>query len=85
MLNLNHEFIANDAKKYDQIIIATGFRELFLGVPGAVLKSVVSIFDILHKKIEFSDKKNIVIYARSELSLKLALYMAKENRLKNVN
>ncbi len=77
-LKLSEEFEAQNAKDYDTIILATGFKELFLGVPGAVLKSVVSIFDVLMKKISLADMKNIVIYAKSELSFKLAVYLAKQ-------
>ncbi len=72
----NFEF--ENASGYDTIILATGFRELFLGVPGAVLKSVVSIFDVLAKNIKTIDKKHIVIYAKTELALKLALVLAAE-------
>lgn len=77
-LNLNNNFAVEDASKFDKIVIATGFKELFLGVPGAVLKSVVSIFDILSQKVDYSDKKHIVIYAKSELSLKLAIILAEK-------
>lgn len=72
------EFKVLDSRNYDVIVLATGFKELFLGVPGAVLKSVVSIFDVLMKKIKYDDKKHIVIYARSELSFKLALILAEQ-------
>jgi len=75
-LKLKTKFETENAKDYDKLIIAAGFKELFLGVPGAVLKSVVSIFDVLNKKYDIGDRKNIVIYAKSELALKLALFLA---------
>ncbi len=78
-IKLGTEFKAVDAKNFEAVVLATGFRELFLGVPGAVLRTVVSIFDILSKKISFEGKKHIVIYAKSELSFKLALYLC-ENK-----
>jgi len=78
-IKLGTEFKANDAKNFEAVVLATGFRELFLGVPGAVLRSVVSLFDILSKKISFEGNKHIVIYAKSELSFKLALYLC-ENK-----
>ena len=43
----------------------------------------ISIFDILNKKIDYKDKKHIVIYAKSELSLKLAIVLAEQKH--NVN
>ena len=50
-LRLSETFEIKNSKNYDAIVIATGFKELFLGVPGSILRSVVSIFDILSKKL----------------------------------
>lgn len=75
-IKLKTEFFSKNAKDYDVVILAVGFKELFLGVPGAVLKSVASIFDVLTKNIDYKNKKHIAIYAKSELALKLALYLA---------
>ena len=79
---LNKKFLPKkeDFYPYSTIIIATGFRERFLNVTGAVLKSVKSIYDILNSKEELLNNYSIVIYAKSELSIKLALYLNSLNK-----
>lgn len=79
-INLNRKFNAECAKNYDAVVLATGFKELFLNISGAILKNVVSLFDLLDKKVAFENSKNIVILAESELALKTALYFAKNNK-----
>ncbi len=81
-LKLSTEFDVelSKSKQYCTIIVATGFHEKFLNVSGAVLKNVKSIYDILESKNSFSEKNNIVVLAKSELSLKLALYLVKQNK-----
>lgn len=61
--------------KYDTIIIATGSREKFLTISGAVLKNVISTNDVLLDENILSDKKNIVIIAKTELSLLLSQWL----------
>lgn len=64
-----------DFSKYHAIIIATGFKENPISINGAIQSHVISLYDILKNKELYLNKKNIVIYARTELSLKLALYL----------
>ena len=79
-LNENFEASNDNLSQYQSIIVATGFRTKFLSVPGAVLSSVQNIYDVLDNEKIFTNKKNIVIYAKSELSLKLAIYLLKSNK-----
>lgn len=75
-IKLGTEFLpSTDNKNYYAIILATGFHEKLLGVQGAVLKNVKSIYDALSEKSWLAFNKHIVIYAKSELSFKLALYL----------
>ncbi len=67
-------------KNYRAIIVATGFHEKFLTISGAVLKSVVSIYDFLKEKSKFEHNDNYVILATSELSLKLSLFLLSQNK-----
>ena len=69
---VNENFINN----YSCIVVATGFHEKFLNVTGAVLKTVKTIYDVLSNKKSILNKKRIVIYAKTELSLKLGLYLS---------
>ncbi len=75
-LILNHKYDAakEPIQKYSSFVIATGFHEVYLNVTGAVLEHVKTIFDVLLDENCFVNKKNIVISAKSELSLSLALY-----------
>lgn len=70
-------FDTNFIKKYSTIIVATGAHEKCLNVNGAIQKHVVSIYDFLKKKPKDLDKKQIAIYVKTELGLKLAVYLAK--------
>lgn len=63
---------------YETLIIATGFHEKLCSIHGAVLKNVKSIYDLLSAKNIHFNKNNIVIYAKSELSLKLAVYLSSQ-------
>lgn len=75
-VKLGTEFLpSTDSKNYYAIILATGFHEKLLSVQGAVLKNVKSIYDALSEKSWLALNKHIVIYAKSELSFKLALYL----------
>lgn len=67
--------ISDNNHEYYSIIVATGFHEKFLQVQGAVLKNVKSLYDALSDKNNLLSYKRIVINARSELSLKLALFL----------
>lgn len=79
-IKLNTRFSAENSANYDVVVLATGFNELFLNISGAVLKNVVSIYDLLDKKIGFDSVRDIVILAESELSLKTALYLAENHK-----
>lgn len=83
---LNNKFSTenNTQNSYSTIIIATGYKEKFLNISGAVLKNVKSIYEVLNNKKDFERKKNITIYARSELSLQLALYLKTLNKNPNI-
>lgn len=76
-LNLNTRFDTEtkEYSNYKSIIIGTGFKTKFLSVSGAVQSHVVNIYDALKHSQKLLTKKNIVIYAKTELSLKLALYL----------
>lgn len=78
--NYNFVYDANLLKEYTTIIIATGAREKFFCVNGAVQKHVKSIFEILSSKKHFVSIRSVAIFVRSELSLKLAVYLAKQNK-----
>ena len=67
--------LSDNMHEYYSIIVATGFHEKFLQVQGAVLKNVKSLYDALSDKNNLLSYKRIVINARSELSLKLALFL----------
>ncbi len=81
-LMLGSEFFAENTnqKSYCSIVVATGFHEKYLNVSGAVLSNVKSIYDVLNSNSTVASKKNIVILARSELSLKLAIYLLTQNK-----
>lgn len=74
---LNEKFNANNENinKYYAVIIASGFKTKFLSITGAILPHVQNIYDALNNKKMLDDKKHIVIYAKTSLSIKLALYL----------
>ena len=75
-LNLKTSFdVSKEYNEYSAVIVATGCHEKFLRVQGAVLKNVKNIYDVLSDKIKLLSHKRIVINAKSELSLKLALFL----------
>ncbi len=78
---LNEKFlpIKENIKNFHSIIIATGFKPKFLAVSGAVQPHVINLYDALKKEKILLSKKHIVIYAKSTLSLNLALYLALQN------
>lgn len=59
---------------YHAVVVATGFKEKFLKITGSVLKTVISIYDFMSNK-KFLNNNKFIIYAKSELSLKLAVYL----------
>ena len=77
ILFLNTKFKPSIEKNhhYNSIVIATGFKSKLLSIVGAVQSHVHSIYDVLKNKKLLNNKNNIVIYAKSILSLKLALYL----------
>lgn len=80
---LNNTFLARkeDNSRYQTIVVATGFHEKFLNVNGAILKNVKSLYDVLNQKTFTPEKKKFIIYAKSELSLKFALYLLSGNNM----
>jgi len=74
-LNTKFDTEKENISNYYSIIVGTGFKTKFLSVSGAVQSHVVNIYDSLKHKQKLLTKKNIVIYAKTELSLKLALYL----------
>ena len=79
-LFLNTKFEIKDCKNYDAIIVATGFKEKFLNLNGSILRNVKSIYDMLSNKSTFNDVEKFVIYAKTELSIKLAIYLASKGK-----
>lgn len=78
-LFLNQKFKIEDVViTYHSIIIATGFKVKLLSIVGAVQSHVYNIYDTLKNENVFKNKKHIVIYAKSELSLKLANFLANQ-------
>ena len=79
---LNTKFNSDfeNKNKYYSIIIATGFKTKFLAVNGAIQNHVHNIYDSLKHKKQVLSKNNIVIYAKSDLSLKLALFLISNNK-----
>lgn len=82
VLNLNTKFSYDQeqCKAYYSIIVATGFKSKFLSISGAILPSVHNIYDVLSNKNLLERKEKIVIYAKTELSLKLALWLSLNNK-----
>ena len=78
--NTNVIFDADFFKKYTTVILATGAKEKFFTANGAVQKHVKSIYEVLDSSKIIFNKKSITIYARTELSLKFALYLATQNK-----
>ncbi len=79
---LNTPFLADEEniKKYQAIVVATGFHEKFLNVSGAILKNVKSIYDVLQTRKVSENKSKFIILAKTELSLKLALYLLSQKK-----
>jgi len=71
--NFNLNILKN--KQYYSIVLATGTRESYLNIPGAVLKNVKNLYDVLDNYDSLKDTKNIIINAKSELSFALAQYL----------
>ncbi|MBQ4542354.1 MAG: NAD(P)-binding protein [Clostridia bacterium] len=67
-------------KEYRAIIVATGSHEKFLNILGSVLKSVVSLYDVLTNKKIINNNHHFILYAKSELSLNFALYLLKNKK-----
>ena len=78
--NYNFVYDANLLKEYTTVIVATGAREKFFCVNGAVQKHVKSIYEILSSKKHLISARSVAILVRSELSLKLAIHLAGENK-----
>lgn len=70
---------SNNLDDYHAIVVATGFSSKFLTIPGAVQSHIVNIYDVLKNENILKNKKNIVLYVKSELSLKLAFYLTVHN------
>lgn len=83
-LNTKFNVENEDNLKYYSIILGTGFKTKFLAVSGSVQSHVSNIYDALKNEQKLLTKKHIVIYAKTELSLKLALYLLSKNKRVNV-
>ena len=79
-LNTKYNNFSESENDYDSIVVATGFKEKFLTINGAVQKHVKSIYDVLTSLKSFENKKHIVLLVKSELGLKLALYLLTQNK-----
>lgn len=66
--------------EYAGIFVATGFHEKFLDAVGAVLSNVKTIYEVIQNKNVLFGREKFVIYAKSELSFKLALYLSNEGK-----
>lgn len=64
------------ASKFYSIIVATGYKENFLAVNGAVLPHIHNIFEVLGNESILKNRGEIVIYAKTLLSIKLALFLS---------
>ena len=73
--NTNFNLKNLNFNNYSNIVIATGACERFSKTPGAVLKNVKNIYDVLANKELLKGKRDFVIEAKSELSLSLAQYL----------
>ena len=83
ILHLNEKFDKEfEVAQYDSIVVATGFHTKFLSIVGAVLPHVVNIFDAIKNIDKVDSRKNIVIYAKTMLSLKFAITL--RNKYKNI-
>ena len=65
--------------KYYSVIVATGFKQINFCANGAIQNHVKSLYDVLEHKEILKGKKDIVIYAKSDLAFKFALYLLKHN------
>lgn len=78
--NTNCKFYANNFNQYKTIVIATGFNEMLPNIVGANQKHVVSIYEALQTKKVFSNIEDVSILVKSELGLKLGVYLASKNK-----
>lgn len=65
---------------YFAIFVATGFHEKYFDAVGAVLKNVKTIYEFLDNENFYLTNQNFVIYAMSELSFKVALFLSSKNK-----
>jgi len=78
--NQKFQVTKESLNQYYSVIVATGFKPKFLSVSGAVQSHVLSLYDALKKEKILLSKKHIVIYAKTILSLKLALYLVEKHK-----
>lgn len=62
---------------YQSIILGTGFKTKLLSITGAVQSHVHNIYEVLNNESLIARHNKIIIYAKSILSLKLAIYLCK--------
>lgn len=79
-LLLNNEFSSNQKYEYDSIIIATGGCEINKKINGIVLKNAKNIYDFLKNHHFVENYSKFCIFAESEISLKLSLYLLLNNK-----
>jgi len=80
-INLNTNVTSDNLNynKFDAVVVATGFKQKCLLTSGAVYSHVKSIYDVLENKDKLKNVKDIVLNIKTELSLKLALYLSINN------
>ena len=79
-LKLDTEFNTEKEQidKYKSIVVATGYKTKYLSIVGSILSHVENIYNILENFETLKGHKNIVIYAKTMLSIRLALKLIKE-------
>ncbi len=81
-LFLNHKFDykKEEIAKYLSIVVATGFKSKLLAANGAVQNHVQNIYDSLQNSKKLLSQNKIVVYVKTLLGLKLAIYLAKNKK-----
>ncbi|MFQ6792141.1 MAG: FAD-dependent oxidoreductase [Thomasclavelia sp.] len=73
-IKYNQEFQVEDAKDYDEVIIATGCKPFMPGISGCNQKNVVQANDILLQNVNFG--KNVVVIGGGSVGVETAEYLA---------
>ena len=73
-IKYNQEFKVEDAKNYDEVIIATGCKPFMPAIPGCNQENVVQANDILLQNVDFG--KNVVVIGGGSVGVETAEYLA---------